>query len=113
MYDLLCNDNTDITDEKIFDVVHFLHQVLKGSYSLLLIIKDYGMIAIRDNFGIRPLIYGKKDNKYIISSESVSLNLLDYEIIRDLKAGETIIFRNDQKEPIHNFYENSLRFANR
>ena len=107
LYDLLYNDNIDITDEKIFDVVHFLHQVLKGSYSLLLIIKDYGMIAIRDNFGIRPLIYGKKDNKYIVSSESVSLNLLDYEIIRDLKAGETIIFRNDQKEPIHNFYENS------
>ena len=65
------------------------------------------MIAIRDNFGIRPLIFGKKDNTYIISSESVALNLLDYDIIRDVKAGESIIFKNDEREPIFDFYENS------
>ena len=68
------------------------------------------MVAIRDKYGIRPLIFGKKDDKYIISSESVALDLLDYEIIRDLKAGETIIFKNNEREPIFNYYKNSLSF---
>lgn len=107
LYELINSENNDLTEDKIFIVIHYLHKILKGSYSLLIIIKDFGMIAIRDNFGIRPLIFGKKDNTYIISSESVALNLLDYDIIRDVKAGESIIFKNDEREPIFDFYENS------
>ena len=107
LYELLNKESNEITEDKIFAVIDYLHEILKGSYCLLIIIKDYGMIAIRDNYGIRPLIFGKKDDKYIISSESVALDLLDYEIVRDLKAGETIIFKNNEREPIFNYYKNS------
>ena len=108
LYELLSKESNEITESKIFLVTDFLHEVLEGSYCLLVIIKDYGLITIRDKFGIRPLIYGKKENNYIVSSESVALNLLDYEIIRDVKAGETIIFNNNQEKPIYHYYKNSL-----
>ena len=108
LYELLSKESNEITESKIFIVTDFLQKILHGSYSLLIIIKDYGMIAIRDNYGIRPLIFGKKENTYIVSSESVALNLLDYEIIRDLKAGETIIFKDNQTEPIYHYYKDSI-----
>ena len=108
MYELLSKESNEITESKIFAVTDFLQKLLHGSYCLLIIIKDYGMIAIRDKYGIRPLIFGKKENTYIVSSESVALNLLDYEIIRDLKAGETIIFKDNQTEPIYHYYKDSL-----
>lgn len=108
LYELLHYGTNEITEDKIFTTIDFLHTILKGSYCLLIIIKDYGMIAIRDNQGIRPLIYGKKDNNYIVSSESVALNLLDYTIMRDVKPGETIVFKNNEVEPIHHCFSNSF-----
>ena len=54
-------------------------------------ISGYGMVAFRDPNGIRPLIYGKKDDsKYMFSSESVALDCLGYNIEGDVKPGETI-----------------------
>lgn len=108
LYELLHNDTNVISDDKIYSVIHFLHEILQGSYSLLIIIKDYGMISIRDKRGVRPLIYGKKDNNYIIASESVALNLLNYKIIRDLMPGESIIFKNNTNDPIFHYYQDSF-----
>lgn len=107
LYELLHKDGNIIDEDKIFATTNFLHDTLKGSYCLLILIKDYGMIVVRDKCGTRPLIYGKKGNNYIVASESVALNLLDYDIIRDVHAGETIIFNNTDANPIHNIYENS------
>lgn len=107
LYELLNKNGNEITEDKIFIVTNFLHTVLKGSYCLIIIIKDYGMITVRDKFGIRPLIFGKKENNFVIASESVALDLLDYDIVRDVKAGETIIFKNKEISPIFNYYMSS------
>ena len=108
LYELLNKETNIITDDKIYSTIQYLHEILEGSYSLLIIIKDYGMISIRDKRGIRPLIYGKKDNNYIVASESVALNLLDYKIIRDLMPGESIIFKNNIDEPFYYYYKDSI-----
>tara|TARA_A100001015_G_C15031908_1_gene733797 strand:+ start:477 stop:1850 length:1374 start_codon:yes stop_codon:yes gene_type:complete len=108
LYELLNTQGNEITEDKIFSVTNFLHNILKGSYCLIIIIKGYGMIAVRDKYGIRPLIFGKKEDNYIIASESVALNLLDYDIIRDMHAGETIIFKNNITTPYHNGYANAV-----
>ena len=106
LYELLNNNKSnEITDEKIFTVIDFLHEILEGSYCLIIVIKGYGMIVVRDKYGIRPLIIGKKQDNYIVSSESVALNMLDYEITRDLKPGETIIFKNDEITPLYHTYD--------
>jgi amidophosphoribosyltransferase len=55
-------------------------------------IEGYGLICFKDPYSIRPLIFGKKNNSYIISSESISINSLDYEIINDIYNNELYIF---------------------
>jgi len=65
LYELLNNNKSnEITDEKIFTVIDFLHEILEGSYCLIIVIKGYGMIVVRDKYGIRPLIIGKKQMIY-------------------------------------------------
>ena len=70
-------------------------KILEGSYCIIILIKDYGLISFRDIYGIRPLVYGKKDNDYIISSESVVLDILEYQLIRDINPGEIILFEKN------------------
>ena len=109
LYELLNTQGNEITEDKIFIVTNFLHKILKGSYCLIIIIKGYGMIAVRDKYGIRPLIFGKKEDNYIIASESVALNLLDYDIIRDMYMQVKPLFlKNNITIPYHNSYANAV-----
>ena len=63
------------------------------------------MGAFRDPFGIRPLVFGSKDDEtHMIASESVSLDCLGYSVKRDIKHGETIII-NEEGE-LNNYYYN-------
>ena len=96
LYSLLNNFwyKSQITPQIINQVSNYLHDSVQGSFSLLLLIQEYGMIVIRDNCGIRPLIWGKKGNNHVIASESSALTLLDYTRERDIFAGETLIFEN-------------------
>ena len=63
---------------------------------------DVGLIALRDPHGIRPLILGEKENKdvpgkkeYCLSSETVTLNFLGFNYVRDIEPGELIHINND------------------
>ena len=82
----------EITYENIFEIVHFMMKTLKGSYSVLLLIHGFGMVVFRDIYGIRPLIYGKKANDYVVCSESSVIDLLEFQKVRDVKNGEIIVF---------------------
>ena len=88
-------DYEEINSQAIFEICDYLMATLKGSYSILMLIEGFGMICFRDKFGIRPLIYGIATDEYIISSESVVLEVLNYQLIRDVYPGETIIFENN------------------
>ncbi len=95
-------EKTSLSKEDVFNAVDEVHDRVKGAYSVIIIISGYGMVAFRDPNGIRPLIYGKKDqSKYMFSSESVALDCLGYNIEGDVKPGETIYI--DHKG---NFYNN-------
>lgn len=98
-----------ISNEKyisnVIECCKYLYEILIGSYAICINIENFGTIVLRDKYGIRPLIYGIKDNSYIISSESSVLQHLNYKIIRDVKPGEVILFptKINIYEPI--FYE--------
>lgn len=87
-------ENNIITTNIVIELSNFLHETLEGSYSVILGIENYGIIVMKDKYGIRPLIYGRNtDNDIIISSESCSVNnLVNYKVINDVMPGETIVF---------------------
>ena len=105
LYELMTKTKEDLTESHIDSVTRFLHENLFGSYSLVFIIENFGLVAVRDKFGIRPLIWGENSDSTIISSESVTLKHLDYDIIRDVNPGETIIFKKDNGHIYHYNYE--------
>ena len=81
--------------DAIFTAVTGLHKRVKGAYAVVAMIAGYGLLAIRDPFGIRPLIIGKKETEngveFLIASESVALDTLDFDIMRDVAPGEAIL----------------------
>jgi amidophosphoribosyltransferase len=85
------------TPKSVFAAVEGVFKRVKGSYSVIALIANKGIIAFRDHHGIKPLIFGKKDNSFIFASESAAFDLLDYKIIRDVKPGEVIFIDHDLK----------------
>ncbi|MCM8821030.1 MAG: amidophosphoribosyltransferase, partial [Candidatus Omnitrophica bacterium] len=66
-----------------------LSEKVKGAYSIVILTKD-GIYAARDPYGFKPLILGKKDNSFAVSSESRPFDILGMEILRDVDPGEVI-----------------------
>jgi amidophosphoribosyltransferase len=62
---------------------------LRGAYSLVILV-DGKLFGVRDPHGIRPLCIGKAENSRIVASESVALDIIGAELIRDVRAGEII-----------------------
>ncbi|MBS7351422.1 MAG: amidophosphoribosyltransferase [Muribaculaceae bacterium] len=81
---LLINEGKDFV-EGIENVYHNI----KGSCSML-ILTESGIIAARDRLGRTPIVVGKKEDAYAVSSESTAFPNLDYEIDRFVGPGEII-----------------------
>lgn len=103
---------------------------VNGSYSIVTLIADQGLVAFRDPYGIRPLVLGRKriepgqgnsdkntkniQYAHIVASESVSLPFLGYEMVRDIQPGEVLFIDLegvvhsrilDQRKPRHCMFE--------
>lgn len=85
---------SELTPDNIFDTVRQTNKVIKGAYACLAMIIDHGMVAFRDPFGIRPLVLGKRDingkTEYMFASESVALDVVGFDYVRDVQPGEAI-----------------------
>ena len=62
---------------------------LKGAYSLI-VMSPRKLIGARDPFGFRPLCIGKRDNAYVLASETCALDTIGAEFIRDVEPGEIV-----------------------
>jgi amidophosphoribosyltransferase len=83
--------NSSSIEEAVCKAMH----KLKGAYSLL-IMSPQKMIAVRDENGMHPLCFGKRDNgEYVISSETCALNSVGATFVRDVKPGEIIVFTKE------------------
>ena len=74
-------------------VVRALKKV-QGSYSLV-VASPRKLIGARDPWGFRPLVIGKIDNAYIITSETCALETIDAEFVRDVLPGEVVTILSD------------------
>lgn len=80
--------------EDIFKAVQQVHKRCKGAYAVVAMIAGVGILAFRDPFGIRPAVIGKREtamgSDYVIASESVAIDSLDFQLMRDIEPGECI-----------------------
>ncbi|HEY0720190.1 MAG TPA: amidophosphoribosyltransferase [Gammaproteobacteria bacterium] len=83
----------------IFEAVGGVHQRCRGAYAVVAMIIGYGIVAFRDPFGIRPLMIGKRDTElgteYMVASESVAIDALGFERVRDVAPGEAVYLAED------------------
>jgi amidophosphoribosyltransferase len=81
-----------VNAEDIFTSLHEVYEKVEGAYACVAMLAGFGIIGFRDPYGIRPIILGertlnngKKD--YMIASESVVLECLDFTNLRNLRPG--------------------------
>lgn len=78
-----------------FTALEKVYQRLEGSFAVVSMIAGYGLLAFRDANGIRPLCIGRLDvghgkTQWMVSSESVAIEGIGYEFVRDVAPGEAI-----------------------
>jgi amidophosphoribosyltransferase len=97
-HELQIRANGRLTPEQVFDAVEALHKRVKGGYAVVAMIVGHGIVAFRDPNGIRPLVVGERNRgegpEYMVASESVALDVLQFERLRDVKPGEAVYIEN-------------------
>lgn len=69
-------------------------QKIQGGFSLI-IMSPKKLIGIRDPLGLKPLCLGKREDTYILTSESCALASVGAELIRDIAPGEMITITSE------------------
>ncbi|MEZ9305122.1 amidophosphoribosyltransferase [Vibrio breoganii] len=89
----------NITEKDVFDAVERVHQTIRGAYAVTAMIIGHGMVAFRDPNGIRPLCLGKRQveggTEYMVASESVALDAVGFDFMRDVAPGEAVYITFD------------------
>jgi amidophosphoribosyltransferase len=84
----------NLKPEDIFKAVNRLHKRCKGGYAAVAMITEVGILGFRDPNGIRPVVFGERKtesgSEFIIASESVAIDALDFKRIRDIEPGEAV-----------------------
>jgi amidophosphoribosyltransferase len=79
-------------------------ELLEGAYSIVLLTNKNELYAFRDPLGFRPLCYGSTgESTFVISSESVAFDILDFNLIKDIEPGEILCIKEGQIELVKSF----------
>ena len=84
-----CIAKERLTSKTVEEAILKTAGMIRGAYGLV-IASPRKLIGVRDPLGLKPLCLGKRENAYILSSESCALNTIGAEFIRDIEPGEII-----------------------
>ena len=105
IYNSLGTGTYTLSNEHIFKAVEGVFKRCFGGYAVVAFVMGVGIVAFRDKFGIRPLIYGYRDTEfgreYMVASESVALDSQGYTVIADVKPGEAVILPLEGEHQTH------------
>ena len=91
----------ELMPDDIFKAISTLHKRCRGGYAVVAMITGVGVVGFRDPYGIRPIVYGEKMTdrgmEYIIASESVAIEALNFTLIKDIDPGEAIFISTEGK----------------
>ena len=76
---------------------------LRGAYSLVFM-DEHTLYAARDPQGVRPLVLGRLDRGWVVTSETAALDIVGASFVREIEPGELIAIDEDGLR--------SQRFAN-
>jgi amidophosphoribosyltransferase len=80
--------------DDVFQAVAGVHRRCRGAYAVAIMIAGFGILGFRDPHGIRPVVFGErktdKGPEFMIASESVALDVLGFDLIRDIDPGEAV-----------------------
>lgn len=84
----------NVTSDDVFRAVSNVHRTIRGAYAVVAMIIGHGLMAFRDPHGIRPLCLGKREidgrTEYMAASESVALDAVGFDFVRDIAPGEAV-----------------------
>ena len=84
----------NLLEEDLVRAVKRTMERIHGSYSLT-IMHDETVLGVRDPQGNRPLVIGKLEDGYVLTSESAAIDTLDGDLIRDVRPGELVVLHPD------------------
>jgi amidophosphoribosyltransferase len=81
---------------------------IEGAYSLV-VLSNKKLIGARDPLGIRPLVIGELDGKYILASETCALDIIGARFVRDVNNGEVVVISESGLESLNPFPPQQMR----
>jgi amidophosphoribosyltransferase len=82
-------------NKDILDSIESVSKKLVGSYALTILVNG-DLYGVRDPMGIKPLAIAKRDDDYILASETVAFDVINAKYIRDIVPGEVVYFENEE-----------------
>ncbi len=100
-HELQVRANGRLSPDQVFGAVEAVHRRCRGGYAVVAMVVGFGIVAFRDPNGIRPLVLGRRESangtEYMVASESVALDILQFARMRDVQPGETLYIENGGK----------------
>ncbi len=95
---LIARSKRKKTIDKIVDAIF----QIQGGYSLVMLTQT-SLVGVRDPYGIRPLVIGKLNNSYVLSSETCALDIIGAKFVREVDNGEIVLIKDNKIQSIKPF----------